>query len=37
MAPGSVSEGCKKGIHTCGRYPLSIDLSAEEGKEKATF
>ena len=26
-----------KGIHRCGRYPISIDLSAEEGKKVPTF
>ena len=36
MAPGFVSRGCK-GIHRCGRYPVSIDLSAEEGKKEPTF
>ena len=36
MAPGSVSGGWK-GIHRCGRYPVSIDLSAEEGKKEPTF
>ena len=36
MAPGAVSEGCK-GIHRCGRYPVSIDLSPEEGKKEPTF
>ena len=34
MAPGSVSGGCK-GIHRCGRCPVSTDLSAEEGKKEA--
>ena len=36
MAPGSVGGGCT-GIHKCGRYPVSIDLSAEEGKKELTF
>ena len=35
MAPSSVSGGCK-GIHRCGRYPVStdLDLSADEGKKE---
>ena len=26
--------GCCTGTHRCGRYPVSIDLCAEEGKEE---
>ena len=36
MAPGSVSGVCK-GMHRSGRYPVSIDLFAEEGKKEPTF
>ena len=35
--PGAVSGCCCNGIHRCGRYPVSIDLSAEEGKKEPTF
>ena len=34
MTPGSVSGCC---INRCGRYPVSIDLSPEEGKKEPTF
>ena len=36
MAPGAVS-GCSKGIHRGGRYPVSVELSTEEGKKEPTF
>ena len=36
MAPDSVSAGCK-GIHRCGRYPVSADPPAEEGKKEPAF
>ena len=36
MAPGSVSGGFK-GIHRCGRYPVSIDLSAEWARRNLHF
>ena len=36
MTPGAVL-ACCKGIHKCGRYPVSIDLSAEKGKKEPTF
>ena len=37
MVPGSVSGGCR-GIHRwCGRYPVSIDQSAEEGIKQHKF
>ena len=37
MAPGSVSGGCTLVHRWCGRYPITIDLSAEEGKKEPTF
>ena len=36
MAPGSVSGGCK-GIRENGRYPVPIDLSAEEARRNLHF
>ena len=37
MVLGSVSVGVARVYTRCGRYPVSIDLSAEEGKEEPTF